>query len=81
MEKLVDRVHAIGTRAWLKFVQALNWIAISLLGSIVVVNATYPGVISGAVAKLPPVLGIPAILLFGAIVHYALRRAKANGDG
>lgn len=80
MSPLINRIHAIGAHAWLVFVQALNWIAVSLLGGIVVVNSAYPGVISGAVAKLPPAVGIPAILIFGMLVHYATRRAKKAGD-
>ncbi len=78
MNKIIQRVHDIGAIAWLRFVQALNWIAISLFGSVVVVNQAYPGVIAGAVSKLPPLLGIPVIIVFGVLVHYALRRAKKD---
>lgn len=76
--KLLQWIHDVGTRAWLRFVQALNWILISLAGSAIVVNSTYPGVISSAVNKLPPAVGIPLIILFGAIVHYSIRRAKVS---
>jgi hypothetical protein len=75
MSPLLTRLHAIAALAWIRFVQALNWIMVSLLASVAVVNATYPGVIANAVQKLPPALGIPAILIFGLLVHYALRRA------
>jgi hypothetical protein len=75
MNRIVQRIHDIGAVAWVRFVQALNWIMVSLLASVAVVNETYPGVISNAVQKLPPWLGIPAILIFGLLVHYALRRA------
>jgi hypothetical protein len=78
MTSLLERIHEIGTRAWLRFVQALNWIMISVAGSVIVVHETYPQVISGAVGKMPPWLGIPAIFAFGLLVHYALRRAKAS---
>jgi hypothetical protein len=77
----VSRLHDIGAHAWLVFVQSLNWIAVSLLGGVAVVHEAYPSIISGAVAKLPPVIGIPAILAFGVLVHYALRRAKKAGNG
>lgn len=76
MNAVLERVRAIGARAWLRFVQALNLIAVSLLGGVVVVNQAYPGVIAGAVQKLPPIVGIPLIIGFGILVHYALRRAK-----
>jgi hypothetical protein len=80
MQVLLEKVHAIGARAWMRFVQALNWIAVSIAGSLVVVNSTYPGVISSAIGKLPPAVGIPAVVGFGVLVHYALRRAKlTNG--
>lgn len=76
MNALTARVHSIGARAWVRFVQVLNVIAASLLGGVAVVSQVYPGVISGAVGKLPPALGIPVIIGFGVLVHYALRRAK-----
>lgn len=75
MNRVLQRIHDIGAVAWIRFVQALNWIAISLLGSVVVINTTYPGAISSIVNKLPPTLGIPFILTFGVAAHYALRRA------
>jgi hypothetical protein len=78
MNAVLQRIHDVGTIAWVRFVQALNWIAATLLASVLIVHQTYPGVISGAVAKLPPWLGIPAIILFCAVVHYALRRAAKN---
>lgn len=81
MSPLLDRIHAIGTHAWLRFVQALNWIMISLFGSVIVIHETYPQVIAGFVGKLPPIVGIPAIIAFGGLVHYALRRAKVGGNG
>lgn len=76
MNRVLQRIHDVGALAWLRLVQSLNWIAVSVLASVAVVNESYPGVISGAVGKLPPWLGIPVILIFGLLVHYALRRAK-----
>jgi hypothetical protein len=78
MNAIVQRIHDIGVIAWVRFVQALNWIAVSLFGGVVVVNQAYPGVIANAVNKLPPWLGVPAIMIFGIVVHYALRRAAKN---
>jgi hypothetical protein len=78
MTPIIQRIHDIGAVAWVRFVQALNWIAVSLFGGIVVVQQAYPGVIANAVQKLPPWVGIPAILIFGIMVHYALRRAAKN---
>lgn len=80
MTPILQRIHDIGAVAWVRFVQALNWIAASLLASVLIVHQTYPSLISGAVAKMPPWLGIPAIILFCAVVHYALRRAAKNAS-
>jgi hypothetical protein len=71
MNRIVQRICDIGALAWLRFVQALNAIAVALF-----VNQVYPGVIANAVNKLPPALGIPLILAFGVVVHYAIKRAK-----
>jgi hypothetical protein len=78
MNRIVQRIHDIGAVAWVRFVQALNWIAATLLASALIVHQAYPSVISNAVEKLPPWLGIPAIILFCIVVHYALRRAAKN---
>lgn len=78
MNQLLEKIRDAGARAWLRFVQALNWIAGSLLGAAVIVQSTYPGVISDAVGKLPPLLGIPAILIFCVLVHYGIRQAKRS---
>lgn len=76
MNRVLERIRSAGAHAWLVFVQALNWIAASLLAAVLLVHQAYPQIISNAVAKLPPLLGIPAILGFCLIVHYALRSAK-----
>lgn len=76
MNRVIQRIHDIGANAWLLLVHTMNWIAVSLLGGVMVVNSTYPGVISNAVNKLSPKLGIPGILIFGTIAHYAIRRAR-----
>lgn len=78
MNPILQRIHDIGTRAWLRFVQALNAILISLAGAAVVVNQAYPGVITGAISKLPPIVGIPLLFVLGFLVHYSLRRAKVS---
>lgn len=78
MSPIVQKIHDIGTRTWLRFVQALNAILISLAGAAVVVNQAYPGVITGAINKLPPALGIPLLFVLGFLVHYSLRRAKVS---
>lgn len=81
MGVLLQRIHDIGARAWLQFLQSLNWIMVSLLGGAYVVNETYPDVVRSQIAKLPAYVGIPAILIFGVIVHYAARRAKKAAGG
>lgn len=78
IKAIIDRVHDVGALAWMRFVQALNWIVISLLGSALVVHQAYPQLISSAISKLPPIAGVPLIFAFGLIVHYALRRAKKD---
>lgn len=78
MNRALQRLHDIGAMAWLRFVQSLNWIAVSLFASVAIVHQAYPGVIAAAVGKLPPALGIPLIFAFGLLVHYALRRAKKD---
>lgn len=80
MKRLLERIHAIGAHAWLRFLQGLNVAAVALLGAAEVVNASYPGVISSVVGKLPPAIGIPTIFVFGALVHYAARRAKKSAE-
>lgn len=76
MSPLLQRIHDIGVMAWLRFVQALNFILISLAGSVLVIHQAYPQLISGMIGKLPPIAGVPLLLLIGLLVHYALRRAK-----
>jgi len=75
MNAILQRLHDIGVVAWVRFVQALNWIAATLMASALIVHQTYPTIISQTIAKMPPLLGIPAIIAFCALVHYALRRA------
>lgn len=72
----MSEIHRIGATFWLRLVQSLNAIAMTLLGGLLLVHESYPSVITGAIAKLPPAIGIPLIFLFGLLVHYALRRAK-----
>jgi hypothetical protein len=77
---ILQRIRDIGFMAWIRFVQALNVILVSLLGSALVIHQAYPGLVAGMIGKLPPAVGVPAIILLGVIIHYALRRAKAS-DG
>jgi hypothetical protein len=76
MMSLWQKLCRVGAVAWLRIVQSLNAIAMSLLGAAIVVHQAYPQIISGAIAKLPPMMGIPLIFAFGLIVHFAIRRAK-----
>lgn len=78
---LINRLHEASATAWLRFLEWVNGIAIALVGAIVVVHQAYPQVIAGAVGRLPPIIGIPLIFGFGLLVHYALRRAKAEAGG
>lgn len=76
MNKILERLEAVGQHAWLTFLQSLNGIAMALLGGVVIVHQAYPQLIAGAISKLPPQIGIPLIFAFGIIVHFALRSAK-----
>ena len=79
-EELLWRIHADVTRAWLVFVQSINAIAMALLGGALIVHQTYPDVLRGLLAGLPPQVGAACLFAFGAIVHWALRRAKKAGE-
>lgn len=78
MSRLVQRIHDIGLIAWLRFVQALNGILVTLLGAALVVHQTYPGLIAQMVGKLPPIIGVPVIIAVGVLIHFALRQAKKS---
>lgn len=75
MDKVFERIHAIGALAWVRFVQALNWIALSAAGLIATINAMYPQAVSEAASALPPLVKLGILAVWAALVHYALRRA------
>jgi uncharacterized membrane protein YhaH (DUF805 family) len=78
MSPIFDRLHDIGTRAWLRFVQILNWVALSAAVVIVAVNAMYPKAVEDVASALPPVAKFAALAAWAALVHYAIRRAKVS---
>lgn len=75
MNRILQHLHDIGVIAWVRFVQALNFILISVAGSVLVIHQAYPTLIAGMIGKLPPLAGVPVLLIVGFLVHYALRRA------
>lgn len=74
----LDRIDDIAAMAWLRFVQALNGLLVTLLGAALVVHQAYPNLIAQMVGKLPPAVGIPVIILVGILIHFALRQAKKS---
>lgn len=79
MSRLLQRIHDIGAHAWQTFLQVLNAIAVGLFGGVILVYQTYPGAITNLFSKLSPWIGIPSLITFGIVVHYALGRAKKAG--
>jgi energy-converting hydrogenase Eha subunit C len=75
MNQLLKRVHDIGVVAWVRFVQALNWIALSVGGLVVAVNSMYPQAVAEATKMMPPVAKLLVLAVWAGLVHYALRRA------
>jgi hypothetical protein len=75
VNRALQRIHDIGAMAWLKFLRALNALVAVLLPTVLLVHQAYPSVITGLVAKMPPLVGIAAIAAFCLVVHYALRRS------
>jgi hypothetical protein len=64
--------------AWLKFVKALNLVAASIFGGIVLFNQAYP---QGPLAfgfHVPAWAQAVGGVLWFSIVHYALTKAKPN---
>lgn len=78
MGAILDRIREAGALAWLRFVQALNWIMLSFGAALLMVHQVYPSVITSAIGKLPPAAGIPLIFGFCLLVHFALRTAKKS---
>lgn len=75
---MFEKIHEIGTRAWLRLLQGINAILIAGAGIALTINEAYPGTLANAVNKLPPLVGIPLIVAVGALIHYAARRAKVS---
>jgi hypothetical protein len=75
VNKILARIQDLGALAWVRFLQSLNAIAISLAGGALVVQQSYPDLVRQIVAKVPGYGGAVGLFLFGVVVHYALRRA------
>lgn len=65
------------SQAWLTALRALNVIAASLFGGILLLNAAYPQAITQLGNDLPGWAKIVGAILWFALVDYALKRAKA----
>lgn len=76
MNRVLERIREISLLAWVRFVQVLNAVAMTIAGSIVAIDAMYHNEISAAIGQLPPLLKILGLGVFGLLVHYGLRRAK-----
>lgn len=78
MKALFDRLCAIGALAWMRFVQSLNAIAMTLLGGALVVHQSYPSLLGDLLGPIPLPVKALLLFLFGSAVHLAMRRAKAE---
>lgn len=76
MTPLLQRIHDIGVIGWARFMQALNAVAGSLFGMILILNAQYPSLIRDVTNGLPLWAQLGGVALFCLLVHYANRRAK-----
>ncbi len=76
--KLIERIRAAGAIAWLRFVQALNWIALTFGGLILAVNSMFPRAVEEAVGSLPPAAKFAGLALWAGLVHFSIRRAKVE---
>lgn len=76
MNAIIQRIHDAGLRAWLLFIQWLNGMAVTLLGGALVVHQSYPNLLGDVLGGVPGPLKVVALFAFGAVVHYALSRAK-----
>lgn len=65
------------SQAWLTALRALNVIAASLFGGILLLNAAYPQAITQLGNDLPGWAKIVGAILWFALVDYALKRARA----
>jgi hypothetical protein len=80
MNAYLQRLHAIGAQAWLRFVQALNALAGTIVGGIVLLNIARPQLAAELTASLSPIQQLVAGVAWCSLVHYALRRAKKAGE-
>jgi hypothetical protein len=69
------RLRTNCTVSWVRLVQALNWLALSLAGLVSVIDAMYHNEVSAAFGHLPPIAKLAALGVWAALVHYGLRRA------
>lgn len=63
------------TIAWVRLVQALNWIALTLSGSAVAIDAMFHTQITSGIDQLPPWAKLIGLGVWALMVHYGLRRA------
>lgn len=62
-------------RSWVRLVQTINGIAVSLAGGALIVNQSYPDTFRTIVAELPHHYQLAALFGFGFVVHFALQQA------
>lgn len=75
MNRILQRIGDAGAVAWVRFVQVLNWLALTLAGLAVAFNAMYPQAVSEAAAALPPIGKLAVLAIWAGLVHFGLRRA------
>lgn len=75
MIKLFAEIRADIRQRWLRFVQAVNGLAVGLAGGALVVQQSYPDTFKSLVANVPGKYQLLVLFAFGAVVHYALSQA------
>jgi hypothetical protein len=80
MNQYLQRIHDIGLRAWLLFLQWANGLIGFALVGIAGLAAVRPNLVVELTTTLTPMQQTIAGILWCALVHYALRRAKKAGE-
>jgi hypothetical protein len=76
MNPVLERIHAIGSYAWVTFLARLNALILTACLGVVMLNQTNPGVVATLTSKLTPTQQALASFAFCCLVQYALRRVK-----
>jgi hypothetical protein len=74
LRSVLDRLRH--SAVWLGLLRALNGIAASLFGGVVLLNIAYPQAVTELGGDLPSWAKITGAILWFALVDYSLRRAR-----